>query len=339
MAARGTRAAAGHKPCRREGAAATSPASPYKPLIALTGATGFIGQHLLRELPKRGYRLRVLLRRPSAAPIECASALIGDLARPHNMSEALAEADAVIHSAGVAQTMSGVPEDDYRLLNTEATIKLARAAERAGVRRFVFLSSIRAQSGSTADGVLHEASSLGRPTPMAGRSSRPSRDLAATNLDWVALRLVLVYGPGVQGNMARLAELARSPYPLPLASLKAKRSLLSLDNLVEAVAKVLDAPAELKRPFIVADPEALTIGEMIMAMRHGLGRRGGLFPVPSPVLKAALQALGHAETYRLFAGSLVADSSALAKVNWQPATSTRDALAVLMQGPKDRNAA
>ena len=308
-----------------------------KPLIALTGATGFIGQHLLRELPKRGYRLRVLLRRPSAAPIECASALIGDLARPHNMSEALAEADAVIHSAGVAQTMSGVPEDDYRLLNTEATIKLARAAERAGVRRFVFLSSIRAQSGSTAESILHEALEP-RPTDAYGRSKLAAEQgLAATNLDWVALRLVLVYGPGVQGNMARLAELARSPYPLPLASLKAKRSLLSLDNLVEAVAKVLDAPAELKRPFIVADPEALTIGEMIMAMRHGLGRRGGLFPVPSPVLKAALQALGHAETYRLFAGSLVADSSALGQVDWQPATSTRDALAVLMQGPKDRD--
>ena len=255
----------------------------------------------------------MLLRRPSAAPIECASALIGDLARPHNMSEALAEADAVIHSAGVAQTMSGVPEDDYRLLNTEATIKLARAAERAGVRRFVFLSSIRAQSGSTADSVLHEALEP-RPTDAYGRSKLAAEQgLAATNLDWVALRLVLVYGPGVQGNMARLAELARSPYPLPLASLKAKRSLLSLDNLVEAVAKVLDAPAELKRPFIVADPEALTIGEMIMAMRHGLGRRGGLFPVPSPVLKAALQALGHAETYRLFAGSLVADSSALGR--------------------------
>jgi nucleoside-diphosphate-sugar epimerase len=232
----------------------------------------------------------VLLRRPSAAPIECASALIGDLARPHNMSEALAEVDAVIHSAGVAQTMSGVPEDDYRLLNTEATIKLARAAERAGVRRFVFLSSIRAQSGSTADGVLHEALEP-RPTDAYGRSKLAAEQgLALTNLDWAALRLVLVYGPGVQGNMARLAELARSPYPLPLASLKAKRSLLSLDNLVEAVAKVLDAPTELKRPFIVADREALTIGEMIMAMRRGLGRRGGIFPVPSPVLKAALQA-------------------------------------------------
>ncbi|HEY9520482.1 MAG TPA: NAD-dependent epimerase/dehydratase family protein, partial [Methyloceanibacter sp.] len=224
-------------------------------------------------------------------------------------------------------------------LNTEATIKLARAAERAGVRRFVFLSSIRAQSGSTADRVLHEALEP-QPTDAYGRSKLAAEQgLAETKLDWVALRLVLVYGPGVQGNMARLADLARSPYPLPLASLRAKRSLLSLDNLVEAVAKVLDAPSELKRPFIVADPEALTIGEMIMAMRHGLGRRGGLFPVPSPVLKAALQALGHAETYRLFAGSLIADSSALAELNWRPAMSTRDALAVLMQGPKDRNAA
>jgi len=255
------------------------------------------------------------------------------------MSEALAEVDAVIHTAGVAQTMSGVPEDDYRLLNAEATMKLARAAERVGVRRFVFLSSIRAQSGSTAEGILTETLEP-RPTDAYGRSKLAAEQgLALTNLDWVALRLVLVYGPGVQGNMARLAELARSPYPLPLASLKAKRSLLSLDNLVEAIAKVLDAPSELKRPFIVADPEALTIGEMIMAMRHGLGRRGGLFPVPNPVLKAALQALGHAETYRLFAGSLVADSSALGQVNWQPAMSTRDALAVLMQGPKDRNAA
>jgi UDP-glucose 4-epimerase len=163
--------------------------------------------------------------------------------------------------------------------------------------------------------------------------------LALTNLDWVALRLVLVYGPGVQGNMARLAELARSPYPLPLASLKAKRSLLALDNLVEAVAKVLDAPNELKRPFIVADPDPLTVGEMVMAMRHGLGRRGGLFPVPSPVLKAALQALGHGETYRLFAGSLVADSSALAEINWTPSTSTRAGLAALMQASKKRNVA
>jgi nucleoside-diphosphate-sugar epimerase len=126
-------------------------------LLALTGATGFIGQYLLRELPKRDYRLRVLLRRPASVPMQTASAVIGDLARPLNMSTALEGVDAVIHSAGLAQAMSGVPEDDYRVLNTEATIGLARAARRAGVKRFIFLSSIRAQCGPTADSVQCEA--------------------------------------------------------------------------------------------------------------------------------------------------------------------------------------
>jgi nucleoside-diphosphate-sugar epimerase len=284
----------------------------------------------LQELPKRGYRLRVLLRRPSAVPIECASALIGDLAQPHNMSEALAGVDAVIHSAGVAQTMSGVPADDYRLLNTEATLKLARAAERAGVKRFVFLSSIRAQSGPAAEGVLTEAVEP-RPTDDYGRSKLAAEQgLAATGLDWVALRLVLVYGAGVQGNMARLIALARSPYPLPIAALKARRSLLALDNLVEAIDKLLQFPAILKRPFIVADPEPLTLGEMIAAMRHGIGRRPGLFPVPRPLLQAALLALGQMDAYQLLSSSLVADSSALKTVGWAPVISARAGLMALM---------
>jgi nucleoside-diphosphate-sugar epimerase len=118
-------------------------------LLALTGATGFIGQHLLRELPKRGYRVRALLRRPASLPSWTANAVIGDLVRPQNMSAALEGVDVVIHSAGIAQGMTGVPEDDYRTLNTEATIGLARAARRAGAKRFIFLSSIRAQCGPT----------------------------------------------------------------------------------------------------------------------------------------------------------------------------------------------
>ena len=93
------------------------------PLIALTGATGFIGNFLLRELSRRGYRLRVLLRRPTSMPLDSASAVVGDLAKPQNMAAALAGAGAVIHSAGIAHAMSGVPEDDYRVLNTEATLR------------------------------------------------------------------------------------------------------------------------------------------------------------------------------------------------------------------------
>ncbi|HZP08111.1 NAD-dependent epimerase/dehydratase family protein [Methyloceanibacter sp.] len=301
-----------------------------KPLVALTGATGFIGQYLLKELPKRGYRLRVLLRRPTALPSNCASAVIGDLAKPYNMSEALAEVDAVIHTAGLAETMTGIPEDDYRLFNTEATINFAKAAERARVKRFVFLSSIRAQSGPTAARVLTEEHEP-LPTDAYGRSKLAAeRGLAETGLDWAALRLALVYGPGVQGNMAKLVRLARSPYPLPLAGLKGEHSLLALDNLVEAIDKVLIAPAPLKRPLIVADPKPLTIGAMIAAMRKGLGRRPGLFYVPRPLLAASLRATGKRASYTPLFGSLVADPSALQRLDWQPCVETEAGLAALL---------
>jgi nucleoside-diphosphate-sugar epimerase len=319
-----------HNSARAE-AVVNSIGTVSKPLIALTGATGFIGQFLLRELPKRGYRLRVLLRRPSVTPMQSASAVIGDLARPQNMAAALADVDAVIHSAGIAHAMSGLPDDDYRLLNTQATIQLAQAAQRASVKRFIFLSSIRAQSGPTADHVLTEALAP-RPTDAYGRSKLAAEQgLAELDLDWVALRLVLVYGPGMKGNMEELVRLARSPYPLPLAGLGARRSLLALENLVAAIETVLTAPARLRRVLIVADAEPLTVPEMVATLRRALGRRPGLVPVPPPLLELGLRAAGRGEIYQRLAGSLVADPSALRKLGWTPPLTTMEALGALVR--------
>jgi UDP-glucose 4-epimerase len=299
------------------------------PLIALTGATGFIGRHLLRELPKRGYRVQVLLRRPTTLPPEATGAVVGDLARPQNLSAALRGVDAVIHSAGVAHAMSGVPEDDYRVLNTEATAALARAAERAGAKRFVFLSSIRAQTGPVSDAVLDEDMEP-RPTDPYGRSKLAAEAaLAELGLDWVALRPVLVYGPGVKGNMAALLDLARSKLPLPLGGLAARRSLLSVDNLVAAVDTVLRASAPLRRPLIVADAKPLTVPEMIAAMRQGLGRKPGLIPVPPRLIEAALRTAGRGEAYERLAGSLVASPAALTRLGWVPPVAPQAGLAAL----------
>jgi nucleoside-diphosphate-sugar epimerase len=300
-------------------------------LLALTGATGFIGQYLLREMPPRGHRVRALLRRPVSLPPETASAVIGELARPQNMSAALAGVDAVVHSAGLAHAMSGVPEDDYRLLNTQATIRLARAARRAGVKRFVFLSSIRAQCGPTADRVLTEALAP-RPTDAYGRSKLAAEQgLAELDLDWVSLRAVLVYGPGVKGNMAQLVRLARSPFPLPLASLTARRSLLALENLSAAIDAVLAAPGTLRRVFIAADPQALTIAEMIAALRGGLSRRPNVFALPPALLEFALRAARREEIYQRLSGPLIADPAALMSLGWTPRLATRDGLAMLMR--------
>jgi UDP-glucose 4-epimerase len=302
-----------------------------RPLVALTGGTGFIGQHLLHALSERGFRLRVLLRRPTTLPLDCGSAVVGDLMRPQNMSAALADADAVIHTAGPSHTMTGVPEDDHRLLGTDATVALARAAQRAGVRRFIFLSSIRAQAGATAPEVLTETM-VAEPTDAYGRSKLAAEEgLSAIDIDWVALRLVTVYGPGMTGNLTRLVQLARAPYPLPLGGLTARRSLLALQNLAEAVALVLTTEKELRRPLIVADPHALTLSQMLAAMRRGLGRRPGLIAVPSAVLRAGLRAAGELESWRFVTGSLVADPAALRHLGWTPTLTTAQGLEQLMR--------
>ena len=171
-----------------------------------------------------------------------------------------------------------------------------------------------------------------RPTDAYGRSKLAAeRGLAELELDWVALRPVLVYGEGVKGNMARLIALARSPWPLPLAGLDARRSLLSLDHLLAAIDLLLATPAPLRRPLIVADPGALTIPEMITAMRRGLGRRPGLFRVPTPLLEMPLHALGRSEIYERLGGPLVADAAALARLGWTPVITTAAGLEQLMR--------
>lgn len=295
-------------------------------LIALTGATGFIGRCLVRELIARGHRVRILLRRPSPVPLECSSAVIGDLSRLRNMKDAFEDAEFVIHTAGVAHAMSGVPEDDYRTLNTEATLELARAAQTSGVRRFIFLSSVRAQSGPSAPKTLSE-DDVPAPVDPYGRSKLAAEQgLAKLQLDWAALRLPLTYGAGVKGNFARLARLAESPYPLPVGALTARRSILSLDNLVSAVECVLQHGEPLRRPLLVADPEPVSLAELVRSLREGQGRRPGLLPLPSFILRAGLNALGRSEEYERLAEPLVVSTARLQSLGWRPVLSTREGL-------------
>jgi len=298
-------------------------------LVALTGATGFIGQYLVRELPKRAHRVRALLRRPAAMPSNITTAMIGDLRQPQNLAAALEGVDAVIHCAGIAHT-SGVPEEDYRAINTAGTIALARAARQSAVGRFVFLSSIRAQCGPAADTVQTEALEP-RPIDAYGKSKLAAeRGLAEFDLDWVSLRPVLVYGPGVKANMAQLIKLARSPFPLPLKGITARRSLLSLENLLAAIETVLAAPGAARRTYIVAEREALTVSQMIAAMRNGMGRKPNVFSVPPTVLGALFRAAGQRDAFGRLAGSLVADASSLMSLGWSPAVDTTLGLHMLM---------
>src|SRR5215204_384306 len=299
-------------------------------LVALTGSTGFIGQHLLDELPKRGYRIRVLLRRPAAQEMPFDGAVIGDLARPQNLRAALAGVDYVIHSAAGSSPMSGQPEDDFRRLDTQATMNLALAAERARIKRFVFFSSVRAQVGPTASKMISEADEP-QPIDAYGRSKLAAEQaLFALGIDWVAIRPVLVFGRGAKGNFATLMRLARSPYPLPLRALNARRSLLSVQNLADAVETVLAHDGNLRRPFLVADDDPLTLPEIIQAMRAGLGSPQRLFSVPAKLLEAALRLGGREDWIPRLTGPLVVDTSAIKRLGWAPHLGSRTALRNLM---------
>ena len=131
--------------------------------------------------------------------------------------------------------------------------------------------------------------------------------------------------------MAQLMQLARSPFPLPFGSLRARHSLLAVENLLAAIEAVLAAPGTLRRPFIAADPQALTVAEMIAAMRHGLGRRPNVFPFPATLLELLLCTTGREDIYERLSGSLVADPSALMSIGWTPPLATVAGLAGLMQ--------
>jgi nucleoside-diphosphate-sugar epimerase len=169
------------------------------------------------------------------------------------------------------------------------------------------------------------------PTDAYGRSKLAAeRALAEVDLDWVSLRPVLVYGPGVKANVAQLIRLARSHLPLPLGSITARRSLLSLENLLAAIEIVLAAPKSLQQAYIVADREALTVGQMIAAMRNALGRKPNVFPFPPTALNALFRAAGRGEAFGRLSGALVADSSALMSLGWTPVVDTTSGLRMLM---------
>lgn len=294
--------------------------------VLVTGATGFVGQGLVPALVAAGYSVRIALREPGPLPPGVDAAVIGDISRPLNRSFVLDGTDAVVHAAGIAHQGPDVPASLYKRVNTDATIEIARAAARVGVKRFVFLSSIRAQSGPFSDAVLTEDMPA-QPTDDYGRSKLAAEEaLRGIGLPCTVLRPVLIHGTGVRYNMAALMKLAASPWPLPLGALKAKRSIVARDHLTDAVLLALTSDAMSGGTFIVADPEPLTVAEMVTALRKGYDRGPSLLPVPASLLRAAAAAAGRTETVERLMGSLVADPSRLIAAGWRPRLASAAAL-------------
>ncbi len=303
--------------------------------VLVTGASGFVGRALVADLAATGRPVRAAMRQPAdifAREVEVVA--VSDLTRPVEWRALLKGIETVVHLAGIARAGPEIAEQAYDRVNRLATAELAEAAQRMGIHRLVFASSIRAQSGPVASRVLDETDPP-RPTDAYGRSKLAAEEaVRASNVPFTILRPVLIYGPGVKGNLARLARLARTPWPLPFGSLSNRRSVLARQNLIEAIHFALRTPATMGETYVVADPKPLTLAEIVSALRAGEGRSPRLVPIPSAPIAATLKLLGRADTWERLGGQLVVNPEKLMRAGWRPPVQSVEGLAAMAQAQR-----
>jgi len=291
--------------------------------VLVTGASGFIGKTFVTALAKQGIAVRAASRDPHAiiAASEVERVVMPDLAAPADWSDLLEGVSDVVHLAGIAHAPGVLPDDVYHRINAEAVGALAEQATDK-IERFVFMSSVRAQAGLSADHAITEQD-VPQPTDAYGRAKLEAERLVEqSGVPYTILRPVVVYGRGVKGNIAALATIAKIPMPLPFGGLDNRRSLLALDNLASAVSHVLEAEAAKNETFLVADEAPISVADLVAAMREGLGRPPHLVKVPQGAVKRLLKSFGREADWERVAGSFVVDISKLMATGWTPHVET-----------------
>jgi nucleoside-diphosphate-sugar epimerase len=319
-----------------------------KQIVAVTGASGFIGRVLVDALAK-GDRtsVRACYRSLPEQPPRFASAYeVGDVVDGDRWGPALAGATAVVHTAARVHVMQESEADAlaaYRRVNVEGTLRLARAAAAAGARRFVFLSSIKVNGESTPIDRPFTAEDAPAPQDPYGVSKREAEEelrafASASGLEIVILRLPLVYGPGAKGNLERLMRLVARGTPLPLGRIANRRSMIGLANLASVVATCVTHPGAANRTFLLSDQEDLSTPELITAIGKAMGKRPLLIPVPSAALRLAGALTGRGAEIDRLSGSLRVDGTPIsAATGWHPSVPVRDGIAEMVKAFTTRN--
>ena len=295
-----------------------------KKRVLVTGASGFIGKPLVTALLRAGYAVRAVTRRQFTFPNEVETTIISDLRDFNDWNPILQGVDIVIHLAGLAHAHAA--DGDYDQINTVATQKLVQAAKSVELDRFVFFSSVRAQTGATAERLVREQDEA-RPTNAYGRSKFAAEQMIRNGgVPFTILRPVVMYGPNPKGNMKSLTRLAKLPVPLPIASLTSRRSLLGIDNAISAIIFALKNPMTVDETFLLADPLPMTIGEILTALRRKPGRSMMNVYFPQSIIRVLLTLGGRKDIWLRFSGDLVVDTSKFESLGWRPIMSTAEGL-------------
>lgn len=305
-------------------------------MILVTGAAGFVGGAVVRRAVADGLRVRAAVRTEAAAPIAGAEYSAGlDVAEPTGWDAALTNVDTIVHAAARVHVMRDVAADplaEFRRVNVEGTVRLARQAAAAGVRRLVFVSSIKVNGEGTLPGRPYVSTDTPAPCDPYGISKLEAElglheVSAASGLGVVVVRPVLVYGPGVKGNLASMMRWLDRGVPLPFGAIGNRRSLVALDNLVDLLLTCARHPRAPGGTFLVSDGEDLSTTALLRQMSRALGAPARLVPVPVALLRFALRATGRADLARRLFGSLQVDIAPTThRLGWRPKASVDHAL-------------
>ncbi len=306
-------------------------------VVLLTGASGFVGQALLARLAAQPVLELIAVSRCSLSelPASIAQVRIADLTADTAWQPVLQGVEVVVHAAARVHVMhdtSSDPLSEFRKVNVDGTLNLARQAAAAGVRRFIFISSIKVNGEGTAVGEPYYADARSAPIDPYGISKMEAeeglRTLAAeTGMEVVIIRPVLVYGPGVRANFLSMMRWLHKGVPLPFGAIDNRRSLVALDNLVDLIVTCIDHPAAANQTFLVSDGEDLSTTELLRRMGVALGKPTRLLPVPSRLLEVGAAMLGKQALAQRLCGSLQVDISKTRELlNWTPSVTVDQAL-------------
>jgi nucleoside-diphosphate-sugar epimerase len=300
------------------------------PKILVTGANGFVGTQLCNTLQARGLEfVGAARKKTNASQFET-----GDLNEATNWSQALATCDTVIHLAARVHVMKDSTRDPlnaYRAVNVDATMNLARQAAEQGIRRFVFVSSVKVNGEITADKPFTGADIPAPADPYGQSKLEAETALRAlsrqSSLEVVIVRPPLVYGPGVRANFLKLMQLVKLRVPLPFKNIQNRRSMVASDNLVDFLILCASHPHAADQIFMISDGDDLSLSRLVTLIGQSMGKDVMMLPISMPLLNACARAFGKSDVASRLLGSLQVDiMPARARLDWAPVSSAEAAV-------------